>query len=152
MLKLQFYLYINDTLTQMNASFLPFSCSCFYFSSVWSHFEDFKSCEIKMQMSHLVQNIDTAFNKSSQIYGTFCEFVTRDVSRRVLSFRTNYTMEERLQNIVKSQVVQARKCTYSSTPFIPVATLLYAPCKVHISSLMSVRPQKVWVFSRFGHK
>ena len=61
-------------------------------------------------------------------------------------------MEERLQNVVKSQVVQARKCTYSSTPFIPVATLLYAPYKVHISSLMSVRPQKVWVFSRFDHK
>ena len=58
-------------------------------------------------------------------------------------------MEERLQNVVKPQVVQARKCTYSSTPLTPVATLLYAHCKVHMSSLMSVRPQKGIGFQLF---
>ena len=33
-------------------------------------------------------------------------------------------MEGRLQNEVKSRVVQARKFTYSSTPLTPVATVL----------------------------
>ena len=42
--------------------FCPFRALVAIFSIVWSHFEDFGSCEIKVRMGHLVQNIiDTAY-------------------------------------------------------------------------------------------
>ena len=73
----------------------------------------------------------------------------RDVSRRVLSFRTNYTMKKRLQNVVKSQVAHARKCTYSRTLFTPVATLIICTMQSTYKLFMSLDPQMGMGFQPF---